>query len=118
MRYRLVNERTGQAIASDVALCDKPWSRGIGLLGRRGLPEGAAIVLRPGSSIHTMFMMFSLDIVYLDREGVVLKVVRNLKPFRFSACRGARDTVELQAGALDRADLQEGDRLKLESIAR
>ena len=82
-----------------------------GLLGRRELSPGDGIVLRPGWSIHTAFMLFPIDVAFVDADQVVLKVVQNLKPFRASLCRGARDVVELAAGEAERRGLQAGDRL-------
>ena len=82
-----------------------------GLLGRRELSPGDGIVLRPGWSIHTAFMLFPIDVAFVDADQVVLKVVQNLKPFRASLCRGARDVVELAAGEAERRGLKAGDRL-------
>jgi uncharacterized membrane protein (UPF0127 family) len=82
-----------------------------GLLGRRGLSPGDGIVLRPGWSIHTAFMLFPIDVAFVDADQVVVKVVENLKPFRASVCRGARDVVELAAGEAERRGLKAGDRL-------
>jgi uncharacterized membrane protein (UPF0127 family) len=82
-----------------------------GLLGVRGLPRGEGIVLRPGWSIHTAFMRFPIDVVYVDADQVVVKVVPNLQPWRASTCRGARDVVELAAGECERTGLSPGDRV-------
>ncbi len=116
MDYRIVNQRTGEELASRAHLASDPLSRMRGLLGRRGLPAGEAIILRPGSSIHTFFMRFSLDVIYVDRDGAVVKVVRDIPPFRLSSARKARDTIELQAGALDGRDIQVGDMLFYEVL--
>ncbi len=116
MDYRILDQRTGEELASRAHLASSPLSRMRGLLGRRGLPPGEAIILRPASSIHTFFMRFSLDVIFLDRDGVVLKVVRDLVPYRLSSARKARDTIEFQAGALDGRDVQVGDRLAYEAL--
>src|SRR6266496_4351381 len=58
---------------------------------RRELNPGDGIVLRPGWSIHTAFMLFPIDVAFVDADQVVVKVVKNLKPFRASLCLGARD---------------------------
>jgi hypothetical protein len=67
--------------------------------------------MRPGWSIHTAFMLFPIDVAFVDSDQVVLKVVQNLRPFRASVCRGARDVVELAAGEAERRGLKPGDRL-------
>jgi uncharacterized membrane protein (UPF0127 family) len=57
------------------------------------------------------FMRFPIDAVFLDREDRVLRIVRELKPWRVSGCRGAKAVVELAAGESDRVGLREGERL-------
>jgi uncharacterized membrane protein (UPF0127 family) len=82
-----------------------------GLLGRRELAPGEGIVLRPSWSIHTFFMRFPIDVVFVDADQVVAKVVGRLKPWRTATCRGARDVVELRSGECERLGLATGDRL-------
>jgi len=84
-----------------------------GLLGRSGLESGEGILLRPAGSIHTAFMRFSIDAVFLDRDLAVLKVASNLAPWRAARCSGARAVVELPAGESARRGLRAGDRLAL-----
>jgi len=84
----------------------------VGLLGRRGLAKDEGLLLTPCTSVHTFFMRFPIDILYLDRERVVVKAVRALRPFRVSAClRGSHSILELAAGALEASGTQVGDRL-------
>jgi len=86
----------------------------VGLLGRRSLAGDEGLLLTPCTSIHTFFMRFPIDILYLDREQVVVKAVRALRPFRLSAClKGGRSTLELPAGAIEASGTQVGDRLVL-----
>jgi uncharacterized membrane protein (UPF0127 family) len=92
-------------------VADTTLRRMRGLLGRRELSPGDGIVLRPGWSIHTVFMLFPIDVAFVNADQVVIKVVQNLKPFRASVCRGARDVVELAAGEAERRGLKPGDRL-------
>ena len=88
-----------------------------GLLGKRGLAADEGLLIRPCSSVHTYFMRFSLDIVFIDRERRVVKVVRSLRPFRFSGARGSHVVLEMAAGALAEADLAKGDQLLIEEEA-
>ena len=86
--------------------------RARGLLGRASLPSGDGIVISPCSSVHMIFMRFSIDVVYVDREGAVVKTVPGLRPFRLSlGGRGAHVAIELPAGTLDATGTQVGDRL-------
>jgi len=113
MRYEIKNTRTGEVIAGEAVLASSPWARMRGLLGRASLPPGEAIILRPASSIHTAFMRFAIDVIFLDGEDRVLKVVRDLAPFRLSAARRSRSVIELAGGATRDADLQPGDALEM-----
>jgi hypothetical protein len=82
-----------------------------GLLGRSGLESGEGLLLRPASSVHTFFMRFAIDVVFLGREGEVLKVAGRVPPWRTAGARGAKAVVELPAGEADRRGIRVGDRL-------
>ncbi|WP_416394982.1 DUF192 domain-containing protein [Allohahella sp. A8] len=69
-----------------------------GLMGKASLPEGEALMFTPCSSVHTFFMRFAIDVVYLDKERRIVKICEQLKPWRMSLCFGARSVVELNAG--------------------
>jgi uncharacterized membrane protein (UPF0127 family) len=84
-------------------------------MGRSSLPPGEALLIRPCSSVHSFFMRFPIDVVFLDREGVVLKVYAPLRPWRASTwVRGARQALEMPAGTLARTGTSVGDTLALE----
>lgn len=111
---RIVNETRGTVVAEDVRVADGVWSRFWGLMGRRSLPEGGGLLLRPSSSIHTAFMRFPIDVVFLDREFRVVRVVPEMKPFRVAvAFGGARSALELNAGAVAKAQMEADDKLVL-----
>lgn len=111
---RIVNETKGTVVAEDVRVADGVWSRFWGLMGRRSLPEGGGLLLRPSSSIHTAFMRFPIDVVFLDRELRVVKVAPEMKPFRAAAAfRGAHSALELNAGTAAKAQVEAGDQLAL-----
>lgn len=108
----LVNQRTGRPVADDVRLATSFVRRGIGLLGRRSLRPGEALLISPCNSVHTFFMRFSIDIAILDSDGVVLKTRQGLRPWRATLpARGGKSTLEMAAGSLAAADVRVGDRL-------
>ena len=111
MDYVITNGRTGQVVAEKAVLASSPLMRMKGLLGRASMPPSEAIILRPASSIHTLFMRFALDVLYLDREDRIVKVVPNLVPYRFSAAKKAHTVLEMTSGATAGMDLQPGDQL-------
>jgi uncharacterized membrane protein (UPF0127 family) len=101
-------------VAADMEIAKTSWARFLGLMGRESLPAGAGLWIEPCNSIHMFFMRFAIDVLFLDRQGRVKKVMLNLKPWRISPIVfGARTTVELPAGTLsDRALV--GSQLTLE----
>ncbi len=101
----------GRVVAESVTVADSTLRRLRGLLGKADLPSGHGVLLRPAWSIHTAFMRFPIDVVFLDADQVVVKIVPRLKPFSTASCRGAREVVELRAGECDRRGLSLGDRV-------
>ena len=111
---QVVRRSSGEVLCDRCVVADSAFARMRGLLGRRGLRQGEGLLLRPASSIHTAYMRFSIDAVFLDRDGVVVKVVTNLRPWQAAAARRARAVLELAAGECERYDLRAGERLALE----
>jgi uncharacterized membrane protein (UPF0127 family) len=109
--YELINDRTGETIASRARLADNPATRSLGLMFKKALPAGEALIIRPCWSIHTVFMRFRLDVLFLDKSQRVKKVVRQMPAYRFAASRGAHETIELTGGSLEGLDLQPGDQV-------
>src|ERR671923_2076176 len=88
----------GSPVCERCLLAETPLTRLKGLLGRRELPPGEGLLLRPTSSIHMFFMRFAIDAVWVDRDLTVLKISPELGTWKTAACRGARGVVELPAG--------------------
>jgi uncharacterized protein len=94
-------------------VADTPLTRLRGLLGRKELPAGEGLLLHPAPAIHTWFMRFPIDAVFLDREHVVLAIRPALAPWRMARCRRARAVLELAAGECERRRISPGDRLEV-----
>lgn len=109
----LVNARTSDVVATTVELADTRAARNKGLLGRDRLDPNTALVLIPCFSVHTAFMRFAIDVIFVDRRGTVVRLVKNLVPWRIAASFRAHAVIELSAGALDTRDVRPGDRLYL-----
>ena len=90
------------------------------VLGLHLLPElqaGEALLLRGANSIDTTFMKYVMDAVFVDRQGRVTKVVHRMKPWRIvPLARGAKDCVELPAGAAEASGTQVGDQLTFDPV--
>ena len=103
----------GELVCQHCAVADRPFSRLRGLMGRRGLAPGEGLMLRPTPSIHTCFMRFPIDAVFLDADLRVLDVKPHLRPWRFAGRRHTRAVLELPGGEAQRLRLRAGAVLEL-----
>ncbi len=114
---KLVNRTQNSELAGDLEIAETFMSRSIGLLGRANLPTGHALWIQGSrlvscNSIHTMFMRFAIDAVFVDQKLIVRKVCHNLGPWRMTwPVVGANSVFELPAGTLNRGKTQIGDQL-------
>ena len=93
-------------------IADSFFARLKGLMGRKKLPQGQGLLILPCNSIHMLFMRFSIDAVYVDKNFVVKKIVRNLRPWLgISICPGAHAVIELNAGDAENFSLEVGSKI-------
>jgi len=109
----LRREDDGQVLCENCVLADTFVRRLRGLLGRRELPAGEGIVLRPEWSVHTFFMRMTIDIAFVTRDGRVVRSVPNVRPWRITGAFGAFATIEMAAGTLLRTATTAGHSLLL-----
>src|SRR5205823_2577015 len=95
----------------------RPRTRRRGLLGRTAMDPSEALVLSPCCAIHTAFMRFAIDVIFIDAHGQVLKIVRDLPPWRLAIAPRAHAVIELAAGSLKARDLKVGDAVELAPAA-
>lgn len=112
-----LRDEEGRVVCERCTLARDPLSRMRGLLGRRGLAHGEGLLLQPAGSIHTFFMRFPIDAVFLDRERRVVRVAAHVRPWRTAAAKRSRAVLELAAGEAARVGLQPGSLLRLEGEA-
>lgn len=110
-RFRLENGSTGLVIASTLEPAFTSSARRRGLLTRAGLNPATAVVLAPCAAIHTFFMRFPIDVVFVERDGTVAKVCSRIRPWRMAVAFGAFAAIELAAGGA--RDTAVGDPLRL-----
>jgi uncharacterized membrane protein (UPF0127 family) len=109
---KLRNETNGALLAEQIERASSLHARLTGLLGRRALPEGCGLAIEPCNSVHTFFMRFAIDVVFLDERGIVVRAIASLKPWRATRIhRHARAAVELPPGTIERTATSEGHRL-------
>jgi uncharacterized membrane protein (UPF0127 family) len=103
----------GRVVCERCRVADRPHTRLRGLLGRRQLLAGEGLLLRPAPSIHTWFMRFDIDVVFMDTDLRVLDVISSLRPWRIATRRRARVVLELGSGEAVRRGVRPGDVLEL-----
>jgi uncharacterized protein len=107
----VVNLTRGNVVCDDVAIADRARRRMRGLLGRDSLDLGAGMLLQPAPSIHTAFMHFTIDAVFMDGTLRVKKIVRGLRPWRVASARRAWGVLEVAEGEVERRGVALGDQL-------
>jgi uncharacterized membrane protein (UPF0127 family) len=112
--FKLINRRNGRILAEQVITAFDSKSRNHGLLGRDGFQPGNALIIAPTNAIHTWFMRFPIDVVFIARDGRVVKVRHQLRPWRMSGALRGYAVIELPAGTLAAADTIADDDLSLE----
>jgi uncharacterized membrane protein (UPF0127 family) len=109
---RVDNLDRGQALVASGRVANTFCSRLRGLIGRKRLEPGDGLLIAPCQSVHTHFMSFSIDVLYVDESQKVVAVDHDLQPWRFGRIqRRARFVIELPAGTAASTGTQVGDRL-------
>ena len=112
-QVRVFNRTRGVVLADTAELADNYWTRFLGLMGRRELPRGGGLVLKPGGGIHMWFMRIPLDVIHVDKTDRVTHVLRGIKPWRFGPLFvGNKLAIELPTGAAENTQI--GDQIDVE----
>ncbi len=112
-RFQVVNTARRTVLATQLSLADTPMTRNKGLLGRDRLAPGEGLWIVPCQSVHTFFMRFPIDLVYLDRKKRIRKIRSAVGPWRLSACLSAYSILELPAGTISGSLTERGDTLEI-----
>ncbi len=111
---KVINLKNNAVLADKAKIADNFFKRLIGLLNRNGLQEGEGLILRPSNSIHTCFMRFTIDALFLDKNNQVIAVLSALKPFRLSPIYfNALLTIELPSGVIEKSLTKTGDTITI-----
>jgi uncharacterized protein len=115
----LVRNQTRNTVLGDaVDVADTSDKRRVGLLKHERLEPGTGLWILPCESVHTFFMKFPIDLVYLDRKKKVRKVRSAVPAWRLSACLTAHSILELPAGGIEKTGTQAGDELSIETLSQ
>jgi uncharacterized membrane protein (UPF0127 family) len=114
-KIRVQNVTRGESLVTEGRVADTAWTRLKGLIGSRPLEDGEGLLIVPCQSIHTHFMGFPIDVLYVDAANRVVGLHHGLPPWRFGRIHlRARFVVELPAGTVEATGTELGDRLSIE----
>jgi uncharacterized membrane protein (UPF0127 family) len=113
VRLRVSNLTRNTVLATCLELADTGPKRNKGLLGRQGLSPGGGLWIVPCESVHTFWMQFPIDLVYLDRKKRIKKLRSSVPPWRLSACLSAHSILELTSGTIESSQTEIGDTLEI-----
>jgi uncharacterized protein len=108
--YQVTNARTNRIVATEVVEAKGAWASFKGLMFRSSMPADHGMLFRPARGIHTNFMRFPIDLVFLDKENRVKKVREAMKPWRYDFSSAA-GVIEMNAGAARANGIAVGDQL-------
>lgn len=107
---KITNVTKGVVLAEQAIIADSFLKRAKGLLGRKGLGRSEALIIKPCNSIHTFFMHFPVDVLFVDKNNAVIKAISGLKPFRITGIYfNAAYAVELPQGMVGYTSTSAGD---------
>ena len=111
---KIINQTKKIVLAENANLSDTPFKRIKGLLGRKSLGDGEALIIKPCNSIHTFFMRFPIDVIFVDKNHKIVKIISGLAPFRLSPIYpGSAYVIELSSGKISPKSAAVGDTLSL-----
>ncbi len=114
MGKQAVNVTRQTVIATEVRMADNYFSRLLGLMGKPGLPPSTGLWIVPCNDIHSCFMRFEFDAIFVDKQNTVLYLMERMKPWGFSKwVKGGRAVLELPAGTIAATGTQVGDQIEL-----
>jgi len=112
---KIYNSTQNNTLADDAKVADNFFSRSVGLLSRKSISDGEALVIKPCCSIHTFFMKFPIDVIFVNRKNKIVGLHQNapanvILPVYFSS----HYVIELAAGQISAKNIQKGDIINLE----
>lgn len=117
MPTRIINTTRDQVLADNARRARSYWKRLIGLMGRKALAPGEGLIIDPCSMVHTHWMRFAIDVIYVNKEDVIVGIDHALRPWHIGHFyRKVQYVVELPAGTAHETGAQVGDRLILENL--
>ncbi len=114
LSYKIINLTRDITLSDNAVIADTLSGRIKGLLGRKKLKSGEALIIKPCNWVHTFFMRFPIDLLFIDRQERIVKIVRAIPPFRLSSISlGASYVIELPAESISSTQTKIGDHISI-----
>lgn len=111
---KIINVTKDTLLADEAKMANTSFTRLVGLLNRSSLKKGEALILAPSHCIHSFFMRFPIDVLFLDSQNRVIKTITPLKPWRLTSIYfKSVFTLELPSGVIKSTSTQEGDTISI-----
>jgi hypothetical protein len=111
---KIINKTKNTLLADEVVLADTLFLRMKGLLDKKEIKKGQALILKPCDSIHTFFMRFAIDVIFVDRQYKVDLAIQCLKPWRLTPlCWKAKFAIEFPCGIIQDSHTEKGDEIAI-----
>ena len=117
LKIQVQNLTRNAELADRAEVADTSTKRRTGLLKHTGLEPGEGLWIVPCESVHSFFMKFTIDVLYLDRKHRVKKIRPEMAPWRISGCLMAHSVLELPAGTITRTGTERGDQLEIKNLS-
>jgi uncharacterized membrane protein (UPF0127 family) len=114
--YKIFNSATREVVFEKCKIADAFFSRLKGLIGKKNIDSDSAVVFYKTSSIHTCFMSFVIDVIFLDAAMRVVKIYHNLKPWRAAFCLPSHSAIECLGGMALKKGIKVGDQLDINQV--
>ncbi|WP_425059629.1 hypothetical protein SCACP_02210 [Sporomusa carbonis] len=109
----VINQTRQTSLGGNINLADNFFTRLVGLLTTKKLPSGAGLIIKPCSGVHTLGMRYCIDVLFVNKDHEVVKVIAAMKPGRVAVVSGSAYVIELPAGTAAATCTKPGDRLAL-----
>ena len=114
---QLFNKTKNTIIVGNLLVADCFWSRLKGLMGKRDMLENDGLLIVPCNSVHSMFMRFPIDLLFLDRDLNIIKIIESFKPWKATPIfRGCHQVIELRAGVAAKKGVSANDKLVIMNV--
>ena len=111
---KIYNTSQNNLIADNVKVAKNFFTRSIGLLSRKSISDGEALIIKPCNSIHTFFMKFDIDVIFVNKKNKIIAIYENVPknkilPIHLTSCY----VIELPAGTSERKNIKKEDVIEI-----